>query len=96
MTPDTIRLLDDIYSAIASGERAAESLLTHQTHSAGYETARYYRDTCAGGLRAYAELRRRLGEGKLHIDWSDSDREPPRECYCSATPHPPCSFCVPG
>lgn len=86
--------LDDIYSALADGHRAAESLITHQRHVDGYNTAQALRDSCARGIKAFDLLRSQLRDGKRHIeppaDWK------PTECYCSATSHPPCSFCESG
>lgn len=84
--------LDDISSALLTGLRAAESLMTWQRGSEGYDLARHYRDTCQEGIKAFDQLRDQLRDGKKHIeppaDWK------PTECFCSATSHPPCSFCV--
>lgn len=84
--------LDDISSALHSGLRAAESLMTWQRGVDGYDQARAYRDSCEAGIKAFDLLRTNLRDGKLHIeppvDWK------PEACFCNATSHPPCSFCV--
>lgn len=91
---DTIRLLDDLYHGLTMGVAAADALLTHQTHWAGREAAEHKLALCQRGLKAYAELSRRLGEGRLHVE-PPPDAEPPTECHCATTSHPPCSVCCP-
>ncbi len=86
--------LDDIYSALLCGQSAAESLMTWQRGSEGYDRAKHYRDACEQGIKAFDLLRAQLRDGKRHIEQVDA--EPPTGCYCNATSHPPCSFCTPS
>lgn len=87
--------LDDISSALLTGRRAAESLLTWVDNCDARDLATHYRDTCERGIKAFDQLRAQLRDGKRHIE-PPADREPPAACYCAATSHPPCSFCESG
>ena len=92
MNSASIHLLDDIYSGLSAGLRSSEALLTHNLSSEGYRVTRTRRDDCQRGLNALDMLRGQLRDGKLHVEPSPDWK--PDSCYCAATSHPPCSFCV--
>ncbi len=85
--------LDDIYSGLTEGLRAAESLRTWQRRAYGMDRADDYAESCRRGLKALETLRAELRDGRKHIEPS-ARWEKPTACFCNATSHPPCSFCT--
>ena len=90
----SMRLLDDIYTALQAGTSANESLATWVTSIDGRDRIWSNARVMADGVRAFEELRRNIREGRQHIELPDH-YEKPTSCQCSSTPHPPCSFCEP-
>lgn len=88
----------DIYDALMSGKRAAESLMSWQTGVDGRDIVRDLQDTIQRGITAYERVQRDLRDGRKHTGPPDYYDPPARtSCYCSEPAcAPPCSWCTSG
>lgn len=91
------RELDDIYSGLQGGLESTLVLLDNPSlRATTYERLRGRRDSIQRAISAYHVLCGQLRDGKRHLTADEeAGLEPPTTCYCSATSHPPCSFCCP-
>lgn len=94
MNAESIRLLDDIYFGLSAGKLLAETRVSSAISNECYRYARGRLDAIQRALNSLEALRGQLRDGKLRVEPPPGDWKP-ESCYCAATSHPPCSFCVP-
>ncbi len=89
MKPDPIRIRDEIGHALMIAQRYVESA-KNRARGDAYDAAKRDLETIEDGLRAHEHLRDMM---RNEPTCSTTEREAPSVCECSATQHPPCSFC---